>query len=467
MKRIPVEDRPAEAGTFGGYRVYVLILLMASYALSFIDRTIISTLAQPIKEDLHLSDVELGLLTGLSFALLYTVAGIPIARLAERRNRVRIVAASVAFWSLMTAVCGLSRNFIELLLARVGVGLGEAGGTPASQSILADYFPPERRGAAMAIFSMGIPLGVMFGAIASGHIAQANGWRAAFMIVGAPGILLAALILFTVRDPVRGGYDPPADGSPTPTMGGVLRIFLRRRSLLYTCMAGMFLSTTTYGLSSFYVPFLLRGFDLDLGTAASIHGITHGLTVIGMLGGGALADATAKWDRRFYAWLSAIGVGLAVPILIFGLTRSELVPVVALVGIANALIAAHLGPMWAVVHNGLEPRMRATGVAIFLLLFTLIGLGLGPLVVGGVSDYVARLLYDGNGAYVVACAAGSSPAHAALPDMAASCRIASFEGLRFGMVTIIGFAALAAVLFYLAGRTLRRDQAEILAGSAS
>ncbi|MBW3558948.1 MAG: MFS transporter [Proteobacteria bacterium] len=440
----------------GGYKAYALGLLVVVYVSNFIDRTIVGIVAQPMKEELGLADWQLGLLSGLAFALFYTVLGLPIARLAERRSRVSIIAIALAVWSLMTAVCGLAQTFTQLLLARVGVGVGEAGCSPAAQSLIADYYPPESRATALSIYSLGIPIGSLFGAVAGGWIAQELGWRAAFMLLGLPGLALALLVKLTLKEPVRGGYDLRAPVGEAPSFGAVMRTLFSKPAFIHVALGGAMASFAGYGIGAFTIPFLLRGFDISLVQASSAYGLVGGLSAaLGTGLGGWLADRTSKRSKRSHVLIPAVGLIASAPLYVLTFAQTALLPMALLIIVPAVIHYFYLGPTWGLTSNMVESRMRATATAILLLIINLIGLGLGPTVVGGLSDLFAQTAF-GAGDYAAACPGGR-----ALPGspsaQAAACRTASFEGVKHAIMAASLVYVWAGLHYLRAGRTLTRD----------
>jgi MFS family permease len=434
-------------------RYYVLFMLLLIYTSNFIDRTIIGTLAQPIKEELRLADWQLGLVSGLAFALFYSLLGLPIARLADRFNRVTIVSVSLAVWSVMTAVCGLAQNFAQLLLARAGVGIGEAGCTPPAHSIIADNFPPEQRASALGVFSLGMPLGSLFGALAAGWIATEYGWRTAFMIVGLPGVLLAVLLKLTVREPVRGRFDkgPPRTAIP---YGEVLKMIFTSPALVFLFISLTLVAFSAFGLVVFAVPFLLRGFDLTLVEAASGYGLVAGVAAaIGTGGGGFVADFVGRRNPALRLQTPAIGLILAGPLLVAGLLSGDLILLGILAAVAILLRDLHVGPMLGLLQNSVPPQMRAQAAALLMVIMSLVGLGLGPLFVGWVSDVAASSAYAGAEAYALACAPGTPSA------AEQACTQASSAGLRIALSVASSFYVVAGVLLWIANSSLRRRAA--------
>jgi MFS transporter, Spinster family, sphingosine-1-phosphate transporter len=370
-------------------RTWPILLLTLVYVLNFVDRQLVGILAQPIKAELGLSDRALGLLTGVAFALFYTSLGLPIARLAERRSRVGVIALSLAFWSAMTALCGLARSLPHLVLARLGVGLGEAGYAPAAQSLIADLVRPERRATALAIFSLGIPLGMLVGALAGGWIGQAFGWRMAFLVLGAPGLLLVLLLALTLREPRRGALDKEQGDAPPPPFSTVLAMLWRAPGFAHMAAGASIASFAGYGLTSFTVPFLMRRYALELSAAASLYGLLAGAAIgVGIAAGGWLSDGRPGGGG---AGRVAAG-GALVAGLIFSAALTAADPWAFAWSAFLPLMGAHFyfGPTYALTVNSVPPRARATAIAVLLMLMNAIGLGLGPLAVGALSDHFAR-----------------------------------------------------------------------------
>jgi predicted MFS family arabinose efflux permease len=385
-----------------GYRGWVLFLLLLTYMSSYIDRSILGILAEPIKHELGLSDGQLGLLSGLSFALFYTVLGLPIARLAERYSRSMIISASLVVWSGMTALCGVTVSYAQLLLCRIGVGVGEAGGNPAAHSLITDIFPPERRASALAIYSLGVPLGSLIGAVAGGALAQAWGWRAAFLVVGPPGILLAILVLLTIREPQRGGADiargdAPADAVPPLT--AVLRMLFGNPAFIHLAAGAALVVFTGYSIALFMAPFFIREFGLGIADVGWISGAVNGFAAAaGIAIGGFITDWAGKRDRRYYAWLPASCVGLAGPLFALAFLQQSWQAAMLLLIPATTLIYTYFAPTFAVMHNMVEPRMRATAASVLFLIINLVGMGLGPPIVGAASDAFAARAFTGDAA---------------------------------------------------------------------
>ncbi len=379
--------------TRGKYRWYVLGVLSLTYAFSFMDRQILSILLEDIRAEFVLSDLQLGLLSGIAFALFYATLGIPIARLADRFNRVSIVSLAVAIWSAMTALCGAAGNFWQLFLARVGVGVGEAGGSPPSHSIISDYFSKEERGFAMSIYSLGTSLGMLFGLVMGGFVAEYYGWRWAFVCAGVPGLALALLLKFTVREPVRGAMEEmtQAGKAPAPeqkeSMSDAFRALWANRSYRYVNLAHMCGVFVGYGFTVWKPPLYLRQFDLSQSEVGLVIGLTSaGLGVPGMLLGGYLADRLSTRDVRGPAWLCAAAVLLAAPVYMLALWSSDWIMTTLLIGLGIFLYSLSHAPGLAIVQTVVEPHRRAQAAAYVFFLSNMLGLGLGPVLVGSLSD---------------------------------------------------------------------------------
>jgi len=448
--------RPASAPWKPGYRAYVLGVLVVLYTSNFIDRTILGTLGQPIKEDLRLSDAQLGVLGGLAFAILYSTLGLPIARLAERTKRVTVIAGALAVWSGMTALCAVAGNFWQLMAARIGVGIGEAGCIPPANSLLADYFPPEKRATAAGIFSLGIPLGALAGALIGGAAAQAWGWRAAFLLVGLPGLALALLVKATIREPVRGQFDPPGEET-APAFSEVVRTLVRKKSFVHLAAGSAIASIAGYGISTFAVPFLMRGYSLSLLQASLVFGlIGAAAAAVGVGAGGFIADRAGRKDRRLYLAIPAVGFFLAAPLYMAAFLQQSLAALGALIVAPAILQYLYMGPVFATTANLVGPRSRATAAAILTMVINLIGLGLGPTLIGWASDLFAAHAYAGLSPYAAACPGGLPPA-GAVGFAADGCRQASFLGLQRALVASAAVYLWAGVHLMLGARTLRED----------
>lgn len=430
------------------YRSWVLCLFLLVATFGFLDRQVIAALNQPIKQELGISDAELGLLGGLAFSVLYVLLSIPVARLAERRHRIGIIAAGIALWSIATMLCGAAGGFVQLALARIGVGVGEAAGGPATASVIADYTPPARRGAANAIYSLAVPLGAFLGAAGGGLVAQRYGWRAAFLGAGAPGILLALLVFLTIREPERGRYDDPALArAPVPPLSAVLRRMGTLRSLFHMVAGATVASAAGFGIKYFAAAYFNRRFGLGVAQTGVISGLIDSVPgMISMMLGGFVADWAGRRDARFYAWIPALGLTLTAPLYILSFLQREWGPTMALQMLTATMAYAYIPATAAMVQNLMEPRMRASAAAVTLVLYSLIGGGLGPLLVGWLSDRLTRASFAGD--YPAACAGRAA---------GDACAAASATGLQYALGLTALIYLWAALHYWRSARSLRAD----------
>ena len=440
---------PAVPGITAGYRTYALWLLLGIYTLNFLDRQIVNILAEPIKQELGLADWQLGMLTGLSFALFYTVLGLPIARIAERGNRVAIISIAVAVWSAFTVACGLAQNFVQLLLARIGVGVGEAGCTPPAHSLITDYTPKEKRASALAFYSMGVPIGSLLGLAMGAVIADQYGWRTAFLVAGAPGLLIGVLAWLTLKEPRRMAEFKAAQttaDAPT-TFGQALTELRSKKTFWRIAIATALISFIGYAHVAFFGSFFIRVHGAELeGLARTVGGaLGMELGALGFLGpalglmigiagalgtwlGGQIADRAARKDLRAYMSVPSIAVLLGAPFFVAAMLVGDPMLALLLLAVPTLLNSLWSGPVYAAVQGMVQPRTRATAVAVLLFVVNLIGLGLGPLAVGVLSD-------------VLATAGGLGEA----------------EGLRWALLISGGIGLLVAAFFWSARSTIREE----------
>ncbi|WP_267433203.1 MFS transporter [Sphingomonas sp. GM_Shp_1] len=402
----------------------VLAMLLLVYIFNFVDRQILAILAAPIQQELHLSDRQLGLLGGIAFALLYSTLGVPLAWLADRTSRSWVITGSLVLWSGFTALCGLAGGFWHIFLARLGVGIGEAGGVAPSYAIISEYFPPRRRAFALSVYSLGIPLGSAAGVLAGGYIAARVDWRAAFIAVGLAGVLIAPLVRRVVRDRPR--VVPANMAVEAPRFADVARTLAAKPSFWLLSFGAASSSMLGYGLA-FWLPSLLRrSFGLDLiGTSHFLAAILLIGGTSGILGGGWLADKLGARDRAWFGYVPAIAYIVSIPFFAGGIYSGDVRVAFALFLLPQALAYVWLGPVLSAVQNLVAANARATAAALFLLINNLIGLGGGIYAMGALSDALTPIY--------------------------------GTDALRYSMLYALVLYALAALLIGLAGPRLRRD----------
>ncbi len=410
----------------GSHPRVVLAMLLLVYIFNFIDRQILSILAKPIQADLGLDDAQLGLLGGLAFALLYSTLAVPLAWLADRTSRSWVITISLTLWSVFTALCGFAQSFTQIFLARLGVGIGEAGGVAPSYALIGDYFPSNRRAFALSIYSLGIPLGSAAGVLAGGYIAAMIDWRLAFLTVGLAGVLIAPLFKWLVRDmpkPVPAAGEGPARFSETA------RTLAAKRSFWLLAFGAAFSSMLGYGIA-FWLPSLLqRSFGLDLIETSWFFGALLLLGgVAGVIAGGLLGDRMGRGDRAYYGYLPGVAFILGAPLFALGVLSGSATAAFLLFLIPQALVYVWLGPVLTAVQHLVRPEARATASALFLLINNLIGLGGGIYALGALSKAL-------------------TPIYGA-------------EALRYSILSSLVLYAVAALLMALAGPALRRDWVE-------
>ncbi|MDX9998286.1 MAG: MFS transporter [Phenylobacterium sp.] len=444
----------AAAAPFAGhgtraYRAWVLFALLVVYTFNFIDRVLVSIVQEPIRAEFNLTDTQLGLLGGPTFAILYTLLGIPIARLAERKNRMTILAVCVGLWSAMTAACGMATSYATLLLARIGVSIGEAGCTPPAQSVIADYFPEKSRATALSIYALGIPIGSMLAAVGGGIIAEAMGWREAFLTLGLPGLVLAILVKLTVKEPPRAGAAIEAPG-----LRETASLLSKKSAFWYAAFGGAMASFVGYGVGQFTNSFFMRSHELSILQASQITGLLLGaFGAIGTFISGWLADRIRGRYPNAIAWLPAVGFMVAGPLNVFGYMSGSLPVAVALLAVAQLGGSLYLGSMYAIAQGVVHPRMRATAVAVLLFVVNLIGYAGGPPAIGALSDLIANRELLAAGLSLDACRAAVSAGGVADP----ACTGASEVGLRWAIILGYSGLLLAAAFFLMSWRTVRRD----------
>jgi len=434
---------------FSGRDWWFILLLGAIYMANFIDRMIISVVGEPIRREFGLSDFQLGVMGGVAFALFYGSIGIPIARLAERISRVGIVAAATALWSAMTMLSGAATSYGQLLLARMGVGIGEAGYTPPVVSMIADRFDAGRRATVFSLIAVGVSAGGAVGALGGGWIAQNHGWRMAFFVMGGPGLLLALLLWLTIREPERRNA---ADAAPP--LGDVLRLVGRSRAFVGFTFGSGLVALVGFGLNLFLIPLLIRRFGFDLKAAALTFALTFSMaTALGGVVGGMLADRFAARRHRRYGLLPIGATALALPLYLLAIHQSDWRMLAALLFAATFSLYAFLPTIMTVTQRLVAPRVRATASAIHAFGQTVFGLGLGSAFLGLMSDWLAARAYGSD--YAPSClgAAGAAPSPA--------CAAASGNGLQQALMLLGLFLLLAIVSYWVAARSIAGEIAAI------
>ncbi|MEM8800196.1 MAG: MFS transporter [Pseudomonadota bacterium] len=427
------------------YRGYVLFILVVVYTFNFLDRQIVGILAVPIQQDLGLSDTQLGLMGGLAFALFYTFLGIPIAMLADRKSRVWIMTIALTIWSAMTAVCGLAQNFAQLFLARLGVGVGEAGGVAPAYALIADYFPPKSRARAMSIYSFGIPIGSALGILLGGILTTYLSWRAAFIAVGIAGIVIAPIFRLTVKEPQRGGNDGLTTAPNPVAIKDVLRVLVGKPSFWGLSFGAAFSSMMGYGITFWLPSFFVRSFGEELpqffsfmpdvliptGAGPLLYAsYFYGALLLfggiaGIWAGGALGDRFGGTRKSTYALIPAFAFSATLPFYIGGVLSTNLLLTFFLFLVPTALSLMWLGPVITAFQHLVPVSMRATASAVFLFINNLIGLGLGNFILGALSD-------------------------------AMTARFAE-EALRYAILSGGVFYLFAAVLFFITSKRIATD----------
>ena len=428
---------PSKTG-WSTYKKYVIGILLVVYTLNFIDRQIIAILSPAIKADLGINDTQLGLLKGFAFAMFYAVFSIPIARLADKKNRVNIVSISIVFWSGMTAICGAAGNFWHLLWARVGVGIGEAGCSPPAHSLISDYFHKEERATALGLYSLGIPLGSLFGILLGGWLVASLGWRWTFVAVGLPGILLGILVKLTLKEPKRGAAEAPESSEAAVKVASPKS--LQKSSILETfktiwaiksfrilIYGSALVSFAVFGFNLWMVDFLVRTHELSYAQLTVPLAIGIGVGGgFGTVAGGALCDKWVRKDVSHYFTFIGLVHALSVPLYIFAMWTTSSTLCFIVLFFVFMLHSSIAGPCYALVQNLSPLKTRAFSAAFYLFVLSAIGQGLGPVYIGGMSDLLAGTMGEA-------------------------------DGLQVALISLAPFWMLAAAIFILGRRHLVKD----------
>jgi len=403
---------------------YVLAVLFLGYVSNSVDRGILAFLNEPIRQEFHLNDTELGLLGGLAFALFYSVLGLPIAALADRTNRRNVLAISIALWSIATALCGAAQTYGALLAARIGTAIGEAGGTPPSNALIADYFPRERRATALSIYALAIPIGAMLGSIGGGWANVYFGWRGTFVLVGVPGVLIALLLLLTVSEP------PRTSTQKAPSVPYVIKHLWGKASFRQISLGAALHSFVFYGAANFGVSFLVRSHHMNTGEVGNWLALSNAIAAIGTFFGGYIADVLSRRhsDARWYTIIPGIAILGMVPFQFVTYLANDVSVFIPALMVGAILNSVYFGPTGAMTQALATPRMRAVAASVLLFIQTIIGLSLGPLVAGGISDFL-KPHYGAN------------------------------DSLRYALVAISVVNVWSALHYFLAARNAREDVA--------
>jgi MFS family permease len=418
-----------------GYARYVLGVLLAMYVFNYLDRYLLAVVVLEIQAELGTSDDVIGFLLGPAFGVLYAVAGIPIGRWADRASRTGILALGLTTWSLMTAACGLARSSLQLAVARVGVGIGEAAGTAPAHSLISDYFPPQRRARALGVLQVGVYLGTMLGTLVGGALVGPLGWRGVFLAAGLPGVALALLLWTTVREPPRGALEARVDTGPAPALGEVLRVLWRLRSFRYLALGTGLAAFAGTGFGVWMPTFLRRVHDFSPVQVGLAYGVINsGSAALGSLLGGWLADRLGRRDVRWWAWVAAGIVLLSLPFLLGVVLWPSAVGALVLFVPAGIVGGGWAPCAYAAAQNLVPPRMRALASSVLVLMATLLGMGAGPQAVGLLNVWL-------------------EPAF-------------GIEAVRWSLAIVLLTSVVGGGLFLLAGRYLVGDLAQQAARAA-
>lgn len=438
------------------YSLFLLILLNLS---NYLDRTIVGILSQPMKNDLRLEDWQLGVISGPAFALFYSLSGVPIARLAERVNRVTLISCALAIWSTMTALCGAAANFFHLVLARIGVGAAEGACTPCSHALVADLFPPRQRGFAMSLLTTSIPIAQLFAPIIGGVVAMTWGWRVAFAVVGLPGVLLAILIFFTMKEP-REAAGSTYVAKPSSFMAD-MKLLFTNRAFVWLFAASAFMGQSITSTNIFTASYFVRQYELSLAQVGTIVGVGSGLAgLAGTFLGGFLADRYAGKYGRSYPIVCGVGALLAGVFFTIVFTRDAWMLALPFLLLANISTDMKNGPNVAAAQNLAQPHMRATASAILMVAVICLGSGIGPILLGTISDHVAATSFPtALGTFKELCVGGRA-ADGAATELVTACARASAAGLRGGLMAPCVTFILAGICFIQSGRSIRQPLEE-------
>jgi len=435
------------------YRSWMLATLFLLSALNLADRQGMAAIAPAVKRELLLSDTQMGLIQGLAFAIFFSLLALPIARLAEHHSRIRIIAAAAAVFGAALGLCSLAGNFWQFVLLRIGVGAGESGLGPPVASLIGDHYPMEKRASAGTIIWLGAPVGAVSGAVLGGWFAQYEGWRSWFVVMSIPVLVVAVLAFLTLRDPPRGMNDPVAATSTPPSMLEVLKFLWAKKSFRQILIGAGLAAIPLNGLGQFFARFFISNYHMGFAETGRILGLMAGAAMAsGMALGGFGMDFAAKSDRRWYVWGPAIGLALATPLFFVGIAQTTVVATVAVLMLGHVALFTYWTPTLALAQNMVGANMRASSSFVVSLVIGLVGIGLGPTLVGILSDFFAQQAFA-PGDFAAQCHGGVAHDSA----FASACATASASGVRHAIMAMSLLFLWAGVHYFLAARMLRRD----------
>jgi predicted MFS family arabinose efflux permease len=456
---------PARTLFSRGYRTWLLFILGLTTALNLADRQTLGVAGQAIKLDLGLSDSQMGLVQGLAFAIFYSVVSLPLARLAEHVSRIKIISASLAVFGVTICLCSKANSFWQLLLCRIGVGTADAGFACPVGSLVGDHYDTSRRASVLSVIWLGAPAGVVLAATLSGWIAEHVGWRAAFIAVGTPAIMVAILAFLTLREPQRGMSDyvdtaavlpAAAAAGPPPSMAEVLRFLLSKPSVRHLLAGCALAATSMNGIGQFFAQFIIRSYHVGFAEAGRVLSSIAGAAIpCGILLGGFGVDWAARRDRRWYAWGPALTLLLSAPAFMIGFNQPTILGAASAFILGHVMLFVYWTPALAMAQNMVGASMRASSTFVFNFILGIVGIGLGPTLVGLLSDRFARVAFT-PGNYALSCPKGRPTADMS-STLLQSCADASATGLRYALIITSILFFWASVHYWLAARTLRQD----------
>ena len=440
-----------------GYRAWLLLVLLLVNVLNLADRQGIAATAPVFKKDLHLTDGQLGLLQGLGFAIFYALFSLPLALMADRINRRKIISACIGVFAVFAFACGQAQNFWQMLLFRIGIGSGDAGFGPPVSSLLGDHYPPSQRTSATTWIWLGAPIGAVVGSVGGGWFAQNLGWRAWFVALSIPAVVMAVIAFLTIREPARGMTDPQGltVGKP-PSIPTVLRFLLSKKSFVHILIGAALAATAMNGIGQFLARFLVSNLHVGPAQAGGILGTIAGVSMAtGLAIGGFGMDWLGKWDRRWYVWGPAIGLLLTTPLFILGFMQSQLPAMILILIAGHVTLFVYYTPTLGMAQNMVGASMRGSSAFVVSLVLGLVGVGIGPTIVGFLSDFFAQQAF-GAGDFQAMCRGGVASAGAG-KDAAAACLTASATGVRHAVMAAALLGVWASLHFLLAAKDVRKD----------